>query len=354
LAEFIFGNALRKKARKNSWLCDLLWRIDFAVIWILATSFRALPVDSASRLGARVCRIIGSRMTRKSGIIRGNLATVYPDKSDLELNQMVADTWANAGRVLAEYPHLPAILQSQDRERLHIEILEQIETYSDPSKPAVIVTAHHCNWEVVASGMARLGMPNASLYSPPKNPYLDRMLHESRRALMCELLPRDNSARPLMRALKQGRTAGFVMDRRVETNEGKLIRFFGRDKPTTIMPARLALKFGLPMIPVRVQRLQDASFKVTFYPPVHPADPDASETDRAIDMISQAHKLFESWILEQPGDWFCSKRIWPKIFKKNKPNYRPPGLQEPEQLVTSETDASRATNNEPEAEPDAA
>jgi KDO2-lipid IV(A) lauroyltransferase len=155
-----------------------------------------------------------------------------------------------------------------------------------------------------------MGIPNASLYSPPTNPMLDRMLAESRRALDCELLPRDNSARLLIRALKQGRTAAMVMDRRVD--EGKSIQFFGHAKMSTIMPAKLALKFNCDLVPAQVERLQDARYRVTFHPPVRPGNPNADQTARAIDMTQQLHNQFESWIRQRPEDWFCSKRLWPR------------------------------------------
>jgi KDO2-lipid IV(A) lauroyltransferase len=158
--------------------------------------------------------------------------------------------------------------------------------------------------------MAKMGIPNASLYSPPTNPYLDRMLLDSRRALNCELLPRENGARLLMRALKQGRTAAMVMDRRVD--DGQPIRFFGHDKLSTILPARLALKFHCDLVPVQVERLRDARYRVTFHPPVRPADTSVDETAQAIDMVQQVHDQFESWIRQTPEDWFCSKRLWPR------------------------------------------
>ena len=224
------------------------------------------------------------------------------------LDELVRRAWGRAGRILAEYPHLETILN--DPERLVIDIREQIETYRDPSKPCVVVSAHQSNWEIAASALAKLGIPNASLYSPPTNPYLDRMLHTSRQALNCELLPRDNSARLLVRALKQGRSVGIVMDRRVD--DGKPIPFFGRDKPSTIMPAWLALKYGCDLVPLKVERLRDARYRATLYPPVRPADPDADPTQQAIDMTRQLHGQFEQWIRENPQDWFCSKRLWPK------------------------------------------
>ncbi|MEZ5504163.1 MAG: hypothetical protein R3E50_16460 [Halioglobus sp.] len=308
MAEFIVGNSLRKWARDHRALRALLWRVDYLAVWLVVQSARLLPIDTASRLGNRVGSWIGPLLKKKTAIYRANMATAFPEKSATEIDQLVKQAWGRSGRVLAEYPHLATILSEEDR--LLIDIREPIETYTNPARPCVIVTAHQSNWEVVCSAMAKLGIPNASLYSPPTNPLLDRMLLDSRRALNCELLPRDNSARLLMRALKNGQTAAMVMDRRVD--DGKPIQFFGHTKPSTIMPARLALKFRCELVPVQVERLQDAHYRVTFHPPVRPRDTTVDETAQAIDMIQQVHQQFERWIRQQPEDWFCSKRLWPK------------------------------------------
>jgi KDO2-lipid IV(A) lauroyltransferase len=308
LAEFIVGNSLRKLAREHRFLQRLLWRLDYALIWLIAWLARRLPIDTASRFGARVGAWVGPKLKRKSAIFRANLALAFPELDAGELDQLVKSAWGQAGRVLAEYPHLQTLLEEDDR--LLIEVREPFATCSDPTRPSVVVSAHQSNWEVACSAMAKMGIPNASLYSPPTNPLLDRLLLESRQALNCQLLPRDNSARLLMRALKEGRTAGLVMDRRVD--DGTPIRFFGHDKTSTLLPAKLALKNHCDLVPVQIVRLQDARYRVIFHPPVRPRNPQADETAQAVDMIQQVHEHFEDWIRQCPADWFCSKRLWPK------------------------------------------
>jgi len=315
LAEFIVGNSLRKLAREHRFLQQLLWRLDYALVWLVTWLARRLPIDAASRYGEKIGRWVGPKLKRKTAIFRGNLAQAFPELDDTQLDALVVQAWGQAGRVLAEYPHLETILGEDDR--LQLEIREPIATYSDPTRPCVVVTAHQSNWEVVCSAMAKLGIPNASLYSPPTNPLLDQLLLESRQALNCQLLPRDNSARLLMRALKEGRTAAMVMDRRVE--DGKPIQFFGREKTSTILPAKLALKNHCDLVPAQVIRLRDAHYRVIFHPPVRPADPQVDEAAQAIDMIQQVHLMFEAWIREHPADWFCSKRLWPKNTANTKP-----------------------------------
>ncbi|MEZ5573561.1 MAG: hypothetical protein R3E64_16305 [Halioglobus sp.] len=59
MAEFIVGNPLRKLARDHRVVRQMLWRLDFAVVWLLAKVAQLLPVDAASRLGNSMGRWIG-------------------------------------------------------------------------------------------------------------------------------------------------------------------------------------------------------------------------------------------------------------------------------------------------------
>jgi Kdo2-lipid IVA lauroyltransferase/acyltransferase len=321
VAEFIIGGPLRNLAVRNPPLRRFLWRVDYVFLWVIQKIMQILPVDLSSRLGARIGGFIGPLMRQKSGIFRDNFSLAFPELNERELDELVKKAWGRAGRVLGEYPHLSSILQ--DPERIQIEIKAPIQTFSDTSRPLIVAAAHLSNWEVICSSLARMGIPNASLYSPPSNPLLDKMLLDSRAALNCELVPRDNSARTLMRALQRGRSLGTVVDRRID--EGHPIEFFGHKKMSTLMPAKLALKFNSPLTPVQVERLQDARYKVTFHPPIEPSDRQLSENEQAIDMTQQLHVHFEQWIRQKPEDWLCSKRMWEKKKSANIENIEEAG-----------------------------
>ncbi|HYQ73226.1 MAG TPA: lysophospholipid acyltransferase family protein, partial [Gammaproteobacteria bacterium] len=306
----IIGNPLRKIARKHEVLRRLLWRVDFVLIWSLLTLFRLLPVEWASALGAKAGAVIGPLARRKNTILKENFRFAFPEKSPLEIKHLVKACWSCAGRVLAEYPHLDRINSDRTDQRLEIVVREPDLTFRNRNRPAIVVGAHLSNWELSASALGRLGIVNSVLYTPLSNPWLDRMLRESRAALNCELLPRDNSARLLIERLNAGRTIGMLVDRPVR--RGKPIPFFGKEKPTTVMPAKLALKFDCDLIPSHVERIKGVHFRVTFHPPVRPANPGDCKNDQALDMMRQLHQMFESWIRQRPEDWFCSKRSWPK------------------------------------------
>ena len=305
MAEFIIGAPLKGPARRYPWLRRLLWRIDFVFVWLLLKLFRLLPVDLASRLGARVGGWIGPRLASKHRLVRGNFAVAFPELGDGALEHLARDCWRQGGRILAEYPHLDRF--SREAARLAIDT-----TAANPVdlQPCIIACAHLSSWEVVGSALTRLGIPNATLYSPPTNPYLDRMLLSSRAVLNCDLVPRDNSARALLRALRGGRSVGVVVDRRVD--DGEDIDFFGHPKASSMMPAKLALKQGCALVPARVRRREDAHYEVRFETPIAPRDPVADEREQARDMMQQLHDRFAAWIREEPADWLCTKRLWPR------------------------------------------
>ena len=93
-------------------------------------------------------------------------------------------------------------------------------------------------------------------------------MQRRRRELGCGFLAADDSIRPLLNELRAGRSIGLLVDLRVES--GEPVPFCGHDTATTTVPARLALKFGCPLVPVRVERIRPAHLRVTVYDLVLP------------------------------------------------------------------------------------
>ena len=100
------------------------------------------------------------------------------------------------------------------------------------------------------------------------------------------------------------------MDHRDDS--GIPLPFFGMDKMTTLIPARLALRHKCDLIPVRVKRLADVRFRLSVFSPVRPDPTVASAKDQAVLMMAEVNAMFEQWIRERPEQWLCTKRAWPK------------------------------------------
>jgi KDO2-lipid IV(A) lauroyltransferase len=148
------------------------------------------------------------------------------------------------------------------------------------------------------------------VYTPLQNPSLDRMLQRARGELGFQTVARDGAARELMRCLKHGKSVGLIVDQRVDS--GEMLPFFGTGMLTSVTPAQLALRFNCELIPVQVQRLPGARFRVSFHAPLRATDPAAPAAEQASQLRRAINQLFEAWIRERPQEWMCTKRRWPK------------------------------------------
>jgi KDO2-lipid IV(A) lauroyltransferase len=309
LAKYLLGHSLRKTANRSPLLRWVLQATDLLCIGVPLTLLSWLSADQASALGRRFFAWLGPRLA-KSQVIRKNLQLAFPEKSAREIDTLVSRIWGNAGAVFTEYAHLDVICIHEAEQRLQIEVAEEIETFRNPARPSIFVAAHQANWEIVPATTLKYGFPLAVVFTEPDNPWIAKRMAAWRKVLDFQMLPRDDSMRPMIRAINEGRSIGIIMDRRVDS--GKPIPFFGMDKWTTLVPAKLALRYDCQLVPVKVERLQNCRFKVRFFPPIKPDNTLKDENSQAIQMTTQINRYFEQWIRANPQDWFCSARLWPK------------------------------------------
>ncbi len=306
MAKLLFSD---KHAQHPPWRLNLLWRLEAGLVHLLGVASRLIPPDRASGLGARLARRFGPRLDKTSKIKR-NLKIAFPELSAGETDELVEKIWANIGAIVAEYPHLGTICDTRTGDRLEIVMEEPLEVFELTGKPAVFVTAHLGNWEVSAAAVAHLGVPLTVVYTALHNPYMDRVLTAARDALGFRTVEREGAVRELMRRLKHGSSVGLLVDQRVDS--GEPTPFFGKDMHCSVTPAQLALRFQCDLIPIQVQRLQGARYRVIVHKPVTADDPGADANEQAINITRKINTLFEEWIRERPHEWICTKRRWPK------------------------------------------
>jgi len=302
-----------KHADHSPRLLQLLWAVEGGLVGLLGGLSRLLSPDLASSVGRRLMRRLGPRMD-KTRHIRRNLENAFPEKNAADIDELVRDIWGNLGSVLAEYPHLGTICHREAEQRLEFVMRCDPQVFLKTGKPAVFVSAHLANWEIAAGALTHLGIPATAVYTQLQNPHMDRMLYRARQSLGCGLVERDGAGRQLMRCLKQGTSVGLIVDQRVDS--GEPVPFFGRDMLTSITPAQLALRFDCDLIPIQIQRLKGVRFRVIIHEAVRPDDETADTHDKALQMTRKINTLFESWIREQPQQWMCTKRRWPKDRQK--------------------------------------
>ena len=308
MARLLIGSSLRDIVERYPWLHHVLWGAEAAVFGTFLLLAWLMPLRAAQSMGHALMSRLGPRQPKHRRVLR-NLEIAFPEKSQAEREQMAGALWGNVGKVFAEYGQLPRISRNLSR---HVEIAgaEHVAAYIRGERAGIFLTAHLGNWEISGLVFKSLGIPVTTVYTPLSNPYLDRMIARSRRGGHgANLLARDTSTRGLVRELDQGHSIGLVMDQRVDS--GAPVPFFGVDKMTTLIPARLALRYGVDLMMVRIERLGAGRFRLTFLPPI-PSPDSGTDTEKAMALMRHVNASFEDWIRARPQDWFITQRVWPK------------------------------------------
>ena len=271
--------------------------------------FRILPIDAASALGGAIARAIGPRLPMSRHAV-ANLRAAFPDLEPDEIAGVVRGVWDTVGRTFAEFPHLDAITKDAGTPGARV-VVEGHDTLGAlrAGGAALLFSAHLANWEMFASALAALGVPYAQVYRDPNNPYVSWLARKVRRVVPEDRVPKGaEGARMALAVLGRGGRLGMLVDQKM--NDGIAVPFFGREAMTAPALARFALRFGCPVVPVRLERTGGARFRVTFYPPLPVEDTGDRAADAAA-IMARVNRVIEGWIRERPGEWLWIHRRWP-------------------------------------------
>jgi KDO2-lipid IV(A) lauroyltransferase len=285
----------------------LRYRVEALAARSLFLAMRALPLDLASAVGGWLGRTVGPRL-RRTDIARGNLRFAFPEKSQAEIETIVRGMCDNLGRVAFEYPHLDRFRFFDGDDRVEVIGIEHFDAVRDDGEPGIMFSGHLANWELLRPTAAARGASLNFVYRAPNNPRL-QWLFDWRRLDGARMLPKGaEGARQALKLLKDGAHLGMLVDQKM--NDGVPVPFFGRDAMTAPALALFALRFRCPVLPVRVERLGGARFRITVFPPMD----FTWNGDRHADVLAamtEVNALLEQWIRERPEQWLWLHRRWP-------------------------------------------
>lgn len=267
--------------------------------YLLYTFFYLLPIDWASALAGFIGESIGPKL-KVSRIAYTNLTRCFPAMPDTEKKRIIKQMWNNLGRIAGELPHWPRMSSREFARRVKF-----INPYrSSPKEGVIFLGAHLANFELAPMISKELELSLSFIYRPANNPYIDRLINSLREKCRVKLFPKGvTGLREIYRALGHGTKVAFLVDQKV--NDGETINFFGLPAKTTTLPAKLALKFGSPIILSRAVRTRGAYYTVEFYDPLP-----ISAYDTPHSITERINSEIEGWIRKKPEQWFWVHKRW--------------------------------------------
>lgn len=287
-------------------------RAEYAMALTLGGFFRIVGVDAASWIAGKFTRLIGPMIGPIQRRGRVNLKIAFPEMADDDANAMLRDVWENLGRTTAEFAHLEKFAPDAADPRVEIVGLEKLGAILSGERPAIFVSGHFANWEVMSIALHALGVDYGIIYRAANNPLIDGLIIKERARVMSRRqIPKGKrGGRDMIEALKAGASLAMLVDQKL-TSGGVPSPLFGKPAMTAPAAARLALKYGAPIIPCAVERRNGAHFRVTAHDAIAfaPSSDINADTQKLTDLINLE---LEKMIRARPGQWLWLHRRWGK------------------------------------------
>jgi KDO2-lipid IV(A) lauroyltransferase len=145
----------------------------------------------------------------------------------------------------------------------------------------------------------------AAIYRPLNNFFLNPFMEILRKKYVCpnQIKKGINGVREAIEFIKKNHCIALMIDQRV--SEGEKINFFNKFALTTTLPAQLATKYNLEIIPVYIERLLDNKFIIEFQKSINP-----KSFKSKIELTNELSKVLEKMIVKNPGQWIWTHNRW--------------------------------------------
>jgi KDO2-lipid IV(A) lauroyltransferase len=285
----------------------LTWRMEALGFDLFSALTRALPPDVASAMGAWLGRTIGP-LTGSHTTAQRNLQVAFPQMPQAERREILRAQWENFGRYIFEFPIADRLTPASGR----VEIVgaERLAAIARSGRPAVFISGHFSNIEIMAAVILASGVQCDVTYRAANNPLVDERIKRSRFKYGIRLFAPKGAegARDLLEALQSGRSIAILNDQKYDGGVGGC--FFGREVMTNPAAARLALKYGAPIQPLSIQRTHGARFRVIAHEPIL-LRAEGGKTGAVEAGVQAINSFIEARVRERPGEWWWMHRRWP-------------------------------------------
>lgn len=296
--------------------------LEFAVVWTLVKLLGVLPRRWARALGASVgaaaYRLLGR--LRKVGLT--NLELAFPEKTDAERERILRSLYRNLGWLLAEFCQMQRYTPEKTQGFLRYEGLEHYLAARDRGKGVLIVTGHLGAWELSSYFHSLMGHPMSMVIRRLDNARVDRLVNGIRCLYGNRVLHKDDFARGLLGAMRQGETVGILMDTNMTPPQGAFVPFFGHLACTASGMARVALKTGATVLPgFMVWEESEQKYALRFGEAIEVIATGDDERD-VLENTARFTAVIENWVRKYPEQWLWVHRRWKTRPEGEAPVYR--------------------------------
>jgi KDO2-lipid IV(A) lauroyltransferase len=292
--------------------------LEYAAVWVILKTTGMLPRSVARGFAAAVAAVLFALLPRLRRIAEFNLRIAFPEWTDAQRQDLTRKMVRNFGWMAAEFARFPKLTPENIEKVVILEGHENFLEGQRHGKGVIYLTGHIGAWELSSLAHALYGYPLHYMARPLDNKHLDALVNEYRCSSGNRPIFKNESARVMLKILKDSGTVGILADQNTMPEEGVFVDFFGKSACTTTGIARVALHTGAAVVPGYAY--WDASiqkYRLRFEPPVELVRTGDAERD-VFENTQKFAKVIEEIIRKYPDQWVWIHKRW-KMQPKGEP-----------------------------------
>jgi KDO2-lipid IV(A) lauroyltransferase len=236
--------------------------------------------------------------SRRRANAQRNHRRLAPHIDEREARRRARTSFREYGRTTADFFWANGMDDAHVRRRTTVRGIEHVLGARMEGRGGVIALSHYGNWDMGALAAVAREVPLTTVMAPLGPPPFTDLVRWARQRNQLEVHSPQNSARALLRALKQNRIVGLMSD---IPGAGPTVpvEYCGGPVPFSTVPAWLAQRTGAPLLPADCTRHRRGHFEVVIHPPVELREGD---DERAV--MQRVATVLERAVRERPAQWY--------------------------------------------------
>ena len=281
--------------------------MEMQLIVLLSIYCKLFNIDKTSKQIGLLSRKLGPKL----GISKRanqNLLKAIPTLNKRKRLEIIRDMWENLGRTSAEFFNIKTLIK--EKSRINIKGREILE--ENKNNGVIYVSGHIANWEIIPIAIKEVDHLVGAVFRESNNYFFNKWMIQQRKLITEYQFPKGPSGtKEILNFLKDNGSVAMLVDQKL--SNGVKANFFGLNAMTASTPASLSLKYGYPVVPLKVKRKNGVNFEIEFFDKIEIDKTGNIDTD-ILNFTNKINLFLEKIISDKPEEWFWLHNRWDKRF----------------------------------------
>ncbi|MCJ7459288.1 MAG: lysophospholipid acyltransferase family protein [candidate division Zixibacteria bacterium] len=292
----------KSKKRLKNWLI-------YRFILILISFLNLLPRRLSLSIGRSLGKLAYLILPESRSTTLQNLKIAFPNLGTGSIKKISLKVFECLGRNAVDAIRLPKMSWEEIQKITKVEGIEHLEKAYSQGRGVMGVTGHIGNFELLAAYVSLQGYKLSAIGRELYDPRLNELLIKNRQMMGVQNIYSTASVKEVIKVLNSGRMIGVLIDQDTSRVKGIYVDFFGRKARTPVGPAILALKLGVPIVPMAIIQTKKGNYKIMIHKEIKPLVGKTKE-ENIYYLTQKCTEFLEQVIREYPDQWVWMHKRW--------------------------------------------